>query len=244
MGLLLQINSFPEQVDNCSKIKFYDLNPNVQLKNSKADTAKIDFNGDFIDDIIFFLIMTSSGNYAYIKPLNSEWKVTTLNYNNIDTLNSNQIKWANQDMNFLGMDNTEKLAVKLTVNNLNYYGWIYVFFTVENLTRILHVDKYAFCTIPDYPLIWGQTELTGTKDFKIQDKIKVTVDNQSQSINIQSKEVVKEISLINSAGRIIRKWRNIKSSKVDISSEGIRGGVYILRIKTENDEVVTEKIVL
>ena len=115
---------------------------------------------------------------------------------------------------------------------------------MNGLWRIVNIDKYAFCTIPDYPLLWGQTELTGTKEIKVQDKIKVSVDGHSQIINIQSKEVVKEISLINSSGRVIRKWRNIKSSKFDISSEGIKGGVYVLRIKTENDEVVTKKIML
>jgi hypothetical protein len=56
--------------------------------------------------------------------------------------------------------------------------------------------------------------------------------------------VINEISLINSAGRVIQKWRNLKSSMVDIPSEGIKGGIYLIRVKKMNNEVYTEKVVL
>jgi hypothetical protein len=225
-------------------IIFNDYVPDVTLFYPQKDTLKIDMDSDSADDIMFFLYGASSGNYAYIKPINTKWGITTFSNRNTDTLRSDQIIWISNQMVFLGRDNTEKLAVKLTINDLNYYGWISVYFTIKNMNRAVHIDKYAFCTIPDYPLVWGQTELTGAKEIKVQDEVKVSVDGQSKSITIQSKEVIKDISLINSAGRVIQKWRNLKSSMMDIPSGGIKGGIYVIRVKNMNNEVFTEKVVL
>ncbi len=231
------------------KIIVHDYNPDKALITAKTDTLTIDINNDTINDILIYLTESSPGNWAIINTLNSNCQFSLIcYYTKSDSLKSDSIVWKSCNSHvcwFNGKcNNVEKIGVKITKDGLNYSGWIHSLFSIENREALITIDKYAFCTIPDYPLLWGQTELTGTKEIKVQDKINVTVDNQSQNINIQSKEVVKEISLINSLGRIIRKWRNIKSSKVDFPSEGIRGGVYFLRIKNEDNEVVTEKIVL
>ncbi len=224
-------------------IIFNDYVPDITLDNHLKDTLKIDLNYDSVNDVVFYLMYPSYGRVLIIEPLHNDCLITINNWNTSDTLNQ-ALDWISKRWFFQWEPNGGEIGIKLKLNGQNYYGWIKAYYKNFELETFWYVDKYAFCTIPDYPLMWGQTELTGKKDIKIQDKIKVTVDGLSKNINIQSKDVVMEISLINSSGRVIRKWRNIKSSKVDIPSEGIRGGVYFMRIKTENDKIVTEKIVL
>jgi hypothetical protein len=248
-NILLIINTYSQSIYNQSKILVHDYKPDIVLTNAKTDTLVVDIDDDSNNDIILYLIESSPGNWAIINTLNSNCSFSLIcNESNIDTLNSDSINWQSCNSNVCWFNGTcdgfEKIAVKISKDSLDYFGWINVYFTMNNFWRVVIIDKYAFCTIPDYPLLWGQTELTGSKEIKVQDKVKVSVDGQSKSINIQSKEVVKEISLINSEGRVVQKWRNIKSSKVDISSEGIKGGVYLFRVKNMNNEVFTEKVVL
>ncbi len=227
-------------------INFYDYVPDITLDNHLKDTLKIDLNNDSVNDVVFYLVYPSYGRLLIVEPLHINCLITIATWNPSYTLNMDSVHWLYNRwiIQWEPNDKTGEIGIKINSNGENYYGWIKAYCMDFGFETFWYVDKYAFCTIPDYPLMWGQTELTGTKEIKVQDKIKVIVDGQSQNINIQSKEVVKEISLINSSGMIIRKWRNIKSSIVDIPSTGIKSGVYFLRIKTENNEAVTEKVVL
>ena len=53
-------------------------------------------------------------------------------------------------------------------NDEYYYGWFetYLEWVGKSDRRVLHwgFDRTAFCTIPDYPLRWGQTELVGIEE--------------------------------------------------------------------------------
>jgi len=227
-----------------SSIIFNDYIPDITLDDHNKDTLRIDLNNDSVNDVVFYLVYPSDGRRLIIEPLHIDCYLTINTWNTSDTLNADSIHWYSNRWFVQIEPNSGEIGIKIISNKKNYYGWIKAYYKNFNLERYWYIDKYAFCTIPDYPLVWGQTELTGAKEIKVQDKVKVSVDGQSKSINIQSKEVIKEISLINSAGRVVQKWRNLKSSKVDIPSEGIKGGVYLFRVKNMNNEVFTEKVVL
>lgn len=222
----------------------HDYNPDVYIRNEGKDTLKIDFNNDEVLDLVFYLVVRSGGEYPTIKSLYKNCRLTLISDSVNNSLQSTTLSWSTELTYLLGMFTSEKIGIKIIENEKIYYGWVHAIFSIENREAVIRIDKYAYCNIPDYPLLWGQTELTGVKDIKDQDKIKVSVNGQSKSINIQSKEVIKEISLINSSGRVMQKWRNLKSSKVDIPSGGITGGIYLIRVKTLNNEVFTEKVVL
>jgi hypothetical protein len=229
-----------------SSIIYNDYNPDLILKRV-SDSFLVDVNEDSIADVMFYTVGSSVGNWYYVKPVNSNCQFSLINYYPSDSLKNDSIIWHTETVCILGEQTynyIEKIGIRIASNNQYYFGWIKAFFTKSTYTRICNIDKYAFCTIPDYPLLWGQTELTGAKEIDVQDKVKVSVDGQSKNINIQSKEVVKEISLINYNGRVIQKWRNLKSSKVDIPAEEIKGGIYLIRIKNMNNEVFTDKVVL
>jgi hypothetical protein len=244
LNIFLVLNIYSQSLYDQTEILVHDYDSDICLKSTNMDSLKIDVDNDGVLDIMFYFESVSSGYYQKIKSLIEKCQIALIIDTKNDSLKSSTLVWHSDFTYLMGMFKSEKIGIQINENERNYYGWAHVIFSSENRERIITIDKYAFCTIPDYPLLWGQTELTGKKEIILQDKVKVSVDVHSKSINIQSKEVIKEISLMNSAGRVIQKWRNVKSSKVDISSEGIKGGVYLFRVKNMNNEVFTGKVVL
>ena len=57
---------------------------------------------------------------------------------------------------------TYKTNLRLTDGDTYYYGWVSAFeiYDATNNTDSFIVTETCFCTIPNYPLRWGQTSLT------------------------------------------------------------------------------------
>ena len=56
----------------------------------------------------------------------------------------------------------EKIGIQKVIDGKKYYGWIHRYGSEElhfPFKKWVYIDKMAFCTIPDYPLRWGQTEI-------------------------------------------------------------------------------------
>ncbi|NOX85267.1 MAG: T9SS type A sorting domain-containing protein [Chlorobi bacterium] len=85
--------------------------------------------------------------------------------------------------------------------------------------------------------------LVGQNENKSPEKRMVVYPNPaSGKINISSPETVRQIELINYTGQtVLVKQANDK--KITLNVNGLKPGIYIARVKTEND-IVTRKIVL
>ena len=56
----------------------------------------------------------------------------------------------------------DRIGISKTIDGKKYYGWIHQYGSEEHefpFKKWVYIDKMAFCTIPDYPLRWGQTSL-------------------------------------------------------------------------------------
>ena len=54
----------------------------------------------------------------------------------------------------------ENYAIRINKDGEYYYGWYRTYVNYEPFViNDFCFDKFAFCTIPDYPLLWGQTSL-------------------------------------------------------------------------------------
>ena len=76
-------------------------------------------------------------------------------------LNADTINWFQADdlSNGLPLDSYRKrYAFRKTVGEHHFYGWMEIYwdgiFVSEG--KMIYLDRMAFCTIPDYPLRWGQ----------------------------------------------------------------------------------------
>ena len=79
-------------------------------------------------------------------------------------LNADSINWSqsNDLSNGFPLDSYRKrFGFRKTVGEHYFYGWMEVYwdgiFVPEG--KMIYLDRMAFCTVPDYPLRWGQTSL-------------------------------------------------------------------------------------
>jgi len=238
---------YSQENSNKSNILFHDLQPDVVLMNALTDSFIIDINEDLINDVILYLEHTSSGNWALIKSLNQNCQYSLINYYLNDSLSIKSINWHSEAFIFLGeqkYNNIEKIGIKIISKDLNYYGWIKVIFSIINMNIAITIDKYAFCTIPNYPLLWGQTEIvTGTSDLKEDSDIKVYTTDSGNQLVVQSGEVIKSIRVIDLLGATVVVKDNIRDKQATLSTKGLVHGTYIVKITNSNLKEYTSKIV-
>ncbi len=265
--LLLQTNIFAQQE---GEIIYTDFEPDLTIEqiwlpkcageNETFDTIFLDFNQDNVTDIKFhFYRWYYSDVDMYTTPqpciqVLEGWHICEITDN--DTLPANCQQWFESDTLHGGMtfgnDGVRhcEYGVKYTVGEDNYYGWIYLtdkLITQPSIgiidSRMLIVDKIAFCTIPNYPLKFGQMYLEGIEENKAGSKVFTVYPNPaSEFITIKNNgnQKICEVALYNVNGQLLCSWNG--NETIDIRD--IQNGMYILKINTNDNNSFFKKIVI
>ena len=227
-----------------------------------------DFDYDWLNDLEIYFNAYKTCHLCYYTRCNSNWQFTTDRlYHEGDTLSMDspyypQLGWTPsptpemvQDPYGIGNmheDGVHFIYVRYPKNDGFCYGWIR--FTLEmgesiwpgpiNPDAMCHLQDYAFCTIPDYPLRVGQTSLgddivehdaTSIMVYPnpVRDYIKIEYlnDFSGQSIDIYSID-----------GRLVETFPEAsQQTQIDISS--LNSGVYLIKLKTKDGKEFSERIV-
>jgi hypothetical protein len=227
-----------------TSIIFRDYKPDAELFLA-TDTVKIDFNLDSINDVIFFVSHASTGVYGYLRTINTECKISYLNYFPTDSLSDDSLTWHSGNLNFLGeFNNTEKIGIRISQKASYCYGWINVYFQYVNDNRHIYIDKYAFCTIPDYPLVWGQTYLTGIEEPGIKKLARVFVNQSEKQITVEADKKIKQVKLVNMNGTTVTTINKVNTTSATLNTAGLPGGAYLVQVTLNNGNVQTVKVLL
>ena len=124
-----------------------------------------------------------------------------------------------------------------------YYGWFETNNRVvsqEYEKQIAHYgfDRTAYCTIPNYPLQWGQTEYWDVEENGDKASAKLHPNPTSGIVHIEGVEAA-EAKLYNTLGQLVKTTQNTN----EVSLEGLPQGVYLLRIATKDGKVFSDKVV-
>lgn len=163
-----------------------------------------------------------------------------------DTLNDSRLVWTNNKRFWsYAADSTENFGFKHVEGSNTYYGWFRGYFTYDDSLMYMFVDKMAYCTTPNYPLIWGQTSTSGisTKDISDSSLIINYNNNKDKVLVYYPKGIIEEIEIINSAGRFLNKINNINSDKTEIDVSNYKSGMYIIRASLKDKTAVSAKFV-
>jgi len=241
------ISIFNLKLHSQENIIYKDLQPDERCYLS-TDTIKIDINGDLLKDVSFYVIHRSGGDLTYVSPLSNSCEVACLGFlkNDSVSLNSDSLIWHSSPLNYFNLyqnTNIGKIGIKLTIENLVYYGWIKVYYVYIDWYKALYVDKYAFCTTQNYPLLWGQTEITGIDIRKNKNKIKVVTNVPGNTIIVQADDTIKNIKLLNLSGVVIKTWNNVQSPKAILNIMNLVHGTYIVQVTFSGNRTITEKVV-
>ena len=83
----------------------------------------------------------------------------------------------------------DRIGIRKIIDGNKYYGWIHQYGHEEEsvypFRKWVAIDKVAFCTIPDYPLRWGQTSLDDpTNPFAVGDLLYEIISTDPSCVSV------------------------------------------------------------
>ena len=141
----------------------------------------------------------------------------------------------------------KKMAIRHDLNDTtSCYGWVRFQFKYGwGVPGTVTLYDMAYCTVPNYPLRFGQKSFDDTATYEIaenkgyvlypspaKDRLALRFNNNNESCN--------EIRIYSIDGRLL-KTQNDNFEDIDVSN--LPSGVYIMKIISANGEVSTEKFV-
>lgn len=141
-------------------------------------------------------------------------------------------------------------AIRKKVDGGYQYGWIRHAVRMDepdNFRLIVVVDKMAFCTITDYPLLVGQAEIS-LNDMVAADpassKLQLLFQPGNAMLGVGcTQSPIQNIEVFDCLGRRRFVERNINSYETTLNLRFLSAGVYILRVVTEEGSVLTSKFI-
>jgi hypothetical protein len=211
-----------------------------------GDTLCLDINSDSNCDIMFYFGY-SIGHYTspYINVFNSSNSyICTAKSDKL--LNDSSLVWKNSRRfwNYTA-DSTENFGFKHVEGSNTYYGWFRGYITYDDSLKYMYVDKMAYCTTPNYPLIWGQTSTNGISIKDTSDSsLELNYNNNTGKVLVYyPKGIIDEVEIINSSGQLLNKISNINADNTEIDVSNYKSGMYIVRAIFANKTVVSAKFV-
>jgi hypothetical protein len=252
--LYLFVNSISAQKAN--EIIYQDFEPDIfsycylntttNPASGHMDSLFLDINFDGSVDLLVYTQINGIMKNPRIKPLNAN---ISLCYAENDTLTS-VTYWTPYGGYWIWSSATEKFGFRYLIDDQIHYGWFRAYKTYVNNddggnTNYLWVDKMAYCTIPNYPLLWGQTEISNSvpKTDAGGDGVKINFNNASNSVQIESLTKIKDVEIVSSNGQIVGKSKNVNNTNTEINTSGLQSGVYIVKVSLDDGRVVSGKIV-
>jgi hypothetical protein len=207
----------------------YDYNPDLRIDNI-FDTIKIDVNQNGNIDIMFYFSVYSGGTIYFARSLTCKFSFLYDVFS--DLLNNDSVIWRTTNHAWLP-DMGSKIGIKFIEGDTTYYGWILGSTSMDRTGSrpidVITIDKFAYCNIPNYPLVWGQTNMTGIASHTIAPGIKVTRHGHGESLSVFSENMdIKNVQVINLNGAIIKNEGFLPAKNVTMSTSGLNRGTYIV----------------
>jgi hypothetical protein len=213
----------------------------ITLPVETKDTISVDIDEDNINDLmIHYAGPRPDLQSRYIRTQHSYAYICNASIN--DTLSSNSLHWYFGGSP-LGMEQT--FGYKLSIDENNYYGWFSISTTYNETDKYFCIDKMAFCTIPNYPLLWGQTEIENSVPQTESDGAMLYLDyiNGESKLGLSSESEILAVEITSANGQLLKKQsvKNANQTEIDVSN--LPAGVYVVKATLIDKRVVCAKFV-
>lgn len=257
--LLAIINSFAQ---NVNEIIYHNFVPDTSFQYICSDLTtsgsypgceeplRFDIDSDGIIDLLYEADGGIFDAKTYLRSLNDNFAVTALGTN--DTIICSELNWGSYA--FSGhFTNDYRFGIKKVIGDNTFFG--YVNTRVEFISTvygpynqvvydmICFVDYYAFCTIPNYPLLWGQTDVNSVPGETANNKNLVLANNNNNKLSITANEQIVSIEIFNSHGEPVGCMPNVNSVTAEADISALTAGMYIVRAAFVNGGAATAKFV-
>lgn len=248
------------------EIIYTDFEPDLYVGaltyNFPHDTIKVDIDQDGTTDFKIFLgfvgsygIVAQFTNYSpwYYRGKSGETDtiVPMANPNRWLCLYGNAVMFTYIDSPTVINDT---FGFRKTIDGGNYYAWMTV-----NVTREIngiqgshgtydkvqaYVKEVAYCTIPDYPLQWGQTNITeGVEEETIENDFSIYPNPTDDVLFVQTLRAMslpdQSYRIINLMGQTVLSG-NINADTQQINIESLPAGMYFITVVGETRKFVVK----
>ena len=142
----------------------------------------------------------------------------------------------------------ETWGMHIVIDDKNYYGWYHGYgmegrdYSGGPYLYKIYIDKIAFCTIPDYPLCYGQTGLTdGIEENKATSFVTLYPNPATGLVTLKGQDL-KSAEVFNTLGQCVATIKGEgEQLKVNISS--LPAGVYFVNITDGEGRKCVKKVV-
>ena len=224
-------------------IIYTDFEPDSIISPIKWDSSggnPIDINFDGEDDFVFETTFSSSNLHKQLR-VYTNWKLATTSANNPRPI-SEYSNWKNI-LDMLGIyGNFYYIALRHYIEDVGFcYGWIRYEYYGDKIV----INDMAYCTIPNYPLKFGQKSLTEDvaeiDGFNRQYELYPNPADDRLVLKLADEHKCENVSVYSIDGRML-KSQDSDFENIDVSA--LTRGVYFVRIRLQEGSVFTEKIVI
>ena len=242
---LLLLSSFWLKAQQ-GEIIYRDFEPDYTLEFwSNISSMTIDLDGEGSPDIeLYYLIVGGLGEiWPYIYSL----KPDTLELCAIDSIFiiPHNEGWVTDVSKWVVRAN-DCYAFRFKHNDGYLYGWFETFKKeiIENGIREVYwgVDRTAFCTIPNYPLQWGQTTLTGIEENNESNSFATLHPNPTNGQVTITGENLRKAEVVNMLGQQVAIAQG-KGETLQVDISDLPVGIYFVNVTDEEGRKCVRKVV-
>ena len=141
------------------------------------------------------------------------------------------------------------LGLQISVGASTYYGWARLNVVVPGVyptsTVYFRVKDYAYNSIPNQPILAGQTTTTGVNENSFASSINLFPNPATNHLTIalgsSNKKV--EVTIADITGKIIYKTNASDKQKIEVSTQDFPAGIYAVQIQSA-DFIAMKKLVV
>jgi hypothetical protein len=222
------------------EIIYVDFEPDWIAQDS-FDTLWIDFDQDGTRDLLFYWKLNGAATVQTLVTAES-WEIHPMRDNDTippyPAISEIEELWVTHPNvlppgGYHPYGSSLKWAVRHRVGEHYYYGWF-------QILQYVSFDKYAYCTIPDYPLMWGQTDLTGIEENGSAAFATVYPNPTKGMVTIMG-ENLKQAEVLNMFGQQVLSVQG-KGAELRIDLATLPTGVYFVNIANEEGKKCVRKV--
>ena len=242
---LLAILPFSGAFAQMGEIIYRDFDPDsVMILYSEKTEMSIDLDGEGHSDIRMYWEPYTSGTlygiYCYIYSCyNDSIKICPAGPDCIMT----EVEEWYSFLDFRVTSFYDRYGFRVKHGNGYLYGWFELFTRGSQETYWeWGFDRVAFCTILDYPLRWGQTEIVGVKENNESITFANVYPNPTTGMVTITGEKLKQAEVFNMLGQQMLSTKG-EGKELQIDMTALPAGVYFVTVTDEEGRKCMRKVV-
>ncbi|MBK7851317.1 MAG: T9SS type A sorting domain-containing protein [Bacteroidetes bacterium] len=137
------------------------------------------------------------------------------------------------------------LPLKVQVGTDFFYGWIKLGVLIGQNTVSITIYEYAYNSIPNQPILAGQTTVTGIIENSLASSINLFPNPATNHLTIALGNNTKkaEVTIADITGKIIYSTMASEIQKIEVNTKDFPAGIYIVQIHS-GEFIGTKKLVV